>query len=136
MFRRIAHVGVAVKDLDATVKIYRDTLGFPFAGFDEVADQGVKVAMFPVGESRVEFLAPTRPDSPIAKFIEKKGEGVQHIAFAVDDLEAALATLKAKGVALIDEKPRIGAGGHKIAFLHPKSTGGLLVELTELAPGH
>lgn len=135
MFRKIAHVGVAVKDLDAAIALYRDTLGFPFAGAGEVPDQGVRVAMFPVGESRVELLAATRPDSPIAKFIEKKGEGIQHIAFAVDDIEAAIAGLRAKGVVMIDAQPRIGAGGHKIAFLHPKSTDGLLVELTQLAHG-
>ena len=132
MFSRIAHLGIAVKDLDAAVHLWKDVLGFPFAGTDEVPEQKVKVAMFPVGESRIELLAATAPDSPIARHIEKKGEGIQHVAFAVKDLEAALAELKARGVALIDEKPRIGAGGHKIAFLHPKSTGGLLVELTQL----
>ena len=132
MFSKIAHLGIAVKDLDAAVRLWKDVLGFPFAGTDEVPEQKVKVAMFPVGESRVELLAATAPDSPIARHIEKKGEGIQHVAFAVADLEAALAELKARGVALIDEKPRIGAGGHKIAFLHPKSTGGILVELTQI----
>ena len=131
MFRKIAHLGIAVKDLDAAVKLYRDTLGFPFAGFDEVPGQKVKVAMFPVGESRLELLAATSPDSPIAKHIEKKGEGIQHVAFAVDDLPQALAELKARGVPLIDEQPRVGAGGHLIAFVHPKGTGGILVELTQ-----
>ncbi|MBI5500033.1 MAG: methylmalonyl-CoA epimerase [Deltaproteobacteria bacterium] len=132
MFSKIAHLGIAVKDLDAAVRLWRDTLGFTLGGFDEVPEQKVKVAMFPVGESRIELLGATSPDSPIAKHLEKKGEGIQHVAFAVPDLEAALAELKARGVALIDEKPRIGAGGHKIAFLHPKSTGGILVELTQL----
>jgi methylmalonyl-CoA epimerase len=132
MFRRIAHLGIAVKDLDAAVKIYRDTLGLELAGFDEVPEQKVKVAMFPVGESRLELLASTSPDGPIAKHIEKKGEGIQHLAFVVDDLEQTLAEFKARGVPLIDERPRIGAGGHKIAFLHPKGTGGILVELTQL----
>ncbi len=132
MFKRIAHVGIAVKDLEAAVALYRDALGFPFAGTEEVPEQKVKVAMFPVGESRVELLAATSPDSPIARHIEKKGEGVQHVAFAVDDLEQALAALKAKGVPLLDEKPRVGAGGHLIAFLHPKGTGGVLVELTQV----
>jgi len=132
MFKRIAHVGIAVKDLEAAVALYRDLLGFPFAGMEEVPEQKVKVAMFPVGESRVELLAATSPDSPIARHIEKKGEGIQHLAFAVDDLEQALAALKAKGVPLLDEKPRVGAGGHLIAFLHPKGTGGVLVELTQL----
>ena len=132
MFKRIAHVGIAVKDLEAAVALYRDQLGFPFAGTEEVPEQKVKVAMFPVGESRVELLAATSPDSPIARHIEKKGEGIQHLAFAVDNLEQALATLKAKGVPLLDEKPRVGAGGHLIAFVHPKGTGGVLVELTQI----
>ena len=132
MFKRIAHVGIAVKDLEAAVALYRDLLGFPFAGTEEVPEQKVKVAMFPVGESRVELLAATSPDSPIARHIEKKGEGIQHVAFAVDNLEQALAALKAKGVPLLDEKPRVGAGGHLIAFLHPKGTGGVLVELTQI----
>ena len=131
MFKRIAHVGIAVKDLEAAVALYRDQLGFPFAGTEEVPEQQVKVAMFPVGESRVELLAATSPDSPIARHIEKKGEGIQHLAFAVDNLEHALAALKAKGVPLLDEKPRVGAGGHLIAFLHPKGTGGVLVELSQ-----
>jgi methylmalonyl-CoA/ethylmalonyl-CoA epimerase len=87
--------------------------------------------MFPVGESRVELLGATAPDSPIARHIEKKGEGIQHIAFEVPDIEAALSALKAKGVPLIDEKPRIGAGGHRIAFLHPKGTGGVLIEICQ-----
>jgi methylmalonyl-CoA/ethylmalonyl-CoA epimerase len=132
MFKRIAHVGIAVKDLEAAVALYRDALGFPFAGTEEVPEQKVKVAMFPVGESRVELLAATSPDSPIARHIEKKGEGIQHLAFAVDNLEQALAALKAKGVPLLDEKPRIGAGGHLIAFVHPRGTGGVLVELTQI----
>jgi methylmalonyl-CoA/ethylmalonyl-CoA epimerase len=132
MFKRIAHVGIAVKDLEAAIALYRDQLGFPFAGTEEVPEQKVKVAMFPVGESRVELLAATSPDSPIARHIEKKGEGIQHLAFAVDNLEQALATLKAKGVPLLDEKPRVGAGGHLIAFVHPKGTGGVLVELTQI----
>jgi methylmalonyl-CoA/ethylmalonyl-CoA epimerase len=132
MFRRIAHLGIAVKDLDAAIALYRDTLGFPFAGTEEVPEQKVRVAMFPVGESRIELLGATSPDSPIAKHLEKKGEGIQHVAFAVENLEQALATLKARGVPLIDEKPRVGAGGHLIAFIHPKGTGGILVELTQL----
>ncbi|NMC69211.1 MAG: methylmalonyl-CoA epimerase [Myxococcales bacterium] len=132
MFRRIAHLGIAVKDLDAAIRIYRDTLGLEMAGIEEVAEQKVKVAMFPVGESRLELLASTSPDGPIARHIEKKGEGIQHVAFVVEDLERTLAEFKARGVPLIDEKPRIGAGGHKIAFVHPKGTGGILVELTQM----
>jgi len=134
MFEKIGHVGIAVKDLEAAIALYRDKLGFPFAGTEEVPEQKVKVAMFPVGESRIELLASTSPDGPIARHIEKKGEGIQHLAFVVENLEQALATLKARGVPLIDEKPRIGAGGHLIAFVHPKGTGGVLVELTQI--GH
>jgi methylmalonyl-CoA/ethylmalonyl-CoA epimerase len=132
MFQKLAHIGIAVKDLDAAIRTYRDLLGFPFAGTEEVPEQKVRVAMFPVGESRVELLASTSPDGPIAKHIEKKGEGIQHVAFAVDDLEQTIAELKARGVPLIDDKPRVGAGGHLIAFVHPKGTGGVLVELTQL----
>ena len=96
-----------------------------------MAGQKVKVAFFPVGDSEVELLESTAPDGPIARYIEKNGEGIQHIALRVDDLEKALAELKAKGVRLIDEKPRYGAGGARIAFVHPKSTGGILLELSE-----
>lgn len=131
MFDKISHIGIAVKDLEAATAFYRDVLGLPLQGVEEVAEQKVRVAMFPVGESRVELLGATAPDSPIARFLEKKGEGIQHLAFAVPDIEAALAALKARGVALIDETPRLGAGGHRIAFLHPKSTGGVLIELTQ-----
>ena len=123
---------VDLQDLDAAVALYRDRLGLPCSGIEEVPDQKVKVAMFPVGESRVELLAATSPDSPIARHLEKKGEGIQHLAFAVPDLAAALATLKQRGVPLLDEQPRLGAGGHLIAFLHPKGTGGVLIELTQL----
>ena len=98
---------------------------------EEVAEQKVKVSFFPVGDSEIELLESTSPDGPIARYIEKNGEGIQHMALRVDNLESALAELKAKGVRLIDEKPRYGAGGAKIAFVHPKSTGGILLELSE-----
>ncbi len=131
MLEKIDHIGVAVRDLDQSLAFYRDMLGLEVAGVEEVAEQKVRVAFLPVGESKVELLESTAPDGPVAKFIESKGEGVQHIAFRVNNLEEKLAQLKAKGVRLIDEQPRYGAGGARIAFLHPKSTGGVLVELCE-----
>ena len=128
---KIDHLGIAVKSIDEGKNFWTDILGLKFQGTEEVAPQKVKTAFFPVGESEVELLESTAPDGPVAKYIEKKGEGIQHVAFRVKDIEAALEELKAKGVKLIDEKPRMGAGGAKIAFLHPKSTNGVLVELCE-----
>ena len=127
---KIDHIGIAVKSLAESSKLY-ELLGIKSTATEEVAEQKVKVAFFPVGDSEVELLESTAPDGPIARYIEKNGEGMQHLALRVDDLEAALAELKAKGVRLIDEKPRYGAGGAKIAFIHPKSTGGILLELSE-----
>jgi methylmalonyl-CoA/ethylmalonyl-CoA epimerase len=130
---KVDHIGIAVTSIEEAKKLYSDVLCLPHEGSETVAEQKVTTAFFPVGDTEVELLESTAPDGPIAKFIENnKGRGgVQHIAFRVDDLEAALAELKAKGVALIDEKPRMGAGGAKIAFLHPKATFGVLVELSE-----
>ncbi|MCG0276744.1 MAG: methylmalonyl-CoA epimerase [Thermosediminibacteraceae bacterium] len=128
---KIDHIGIAVKSIEEASKIYTELLGLKMRGVEEVADQKVKVAFIPVGESEVELLESTDPEGPIAKFIEKYGEGIQHIAFQVDDIEKALEELKQKGVRLIDEKPRYGAGGAKIAFIHPKATKGVLIELCE-----
>jgi methylmalonyl-CoA/ethylmalonyl-CoA epimerase len=130
---KVDHIGIAVTSVDEAKKLYSDILGLPHAGSETVAEQKVTTAFFPVGDTEVELLESTAPDGPIAKFIEaNKGRGgVQHIAFRVENIEEALAELKAKGVALIDEKPRKGAGGAKIAFLHPKSTFGVLVEISE-----
>ena len=130
---KIDHLGIAVNKIDEAKKLYHDILGLPFAGAETVAEQKVTTAFFPCGDSEVELLESTAPDGPIAKFIEKnQGRGgIQHIAFRVDNLEKALEELKAKGVELIDQKPRKGAGGAKIAFLHPKATFGVLVELSE-----
>ena len=130
---KVDHIGIAVTGIDEAKKLYSDILGLPHAGSETVAEQKVTTAFFPVGDTEVELLESTAPDGPIAKFIEaNKGRGgVQHIAFRVENIEEALAELKAKGVALIDEKPRRGAGGAKIAFLHPKSTFGVLVEISE-----
>ncbi|RJP94926.1 MAG: methylmalonyl-CoA epimerase [Desulfobacteraceae bacterium] len=128
---KIDHIGIAVENMDNGKNFWSDILGLSFEGDETVAEQKVKTAFFPVGESEVELLESTSPDGPIAKFIEKKGEGIQHIAFRVENIESALAELKSKGVRLIDEIPRKGAGGAKIAFLHPKATSGVLVELCE-----
>jgi len=130
MIEKVDHIGVAVKDLDETMKIY-EALGLKPEGTEVVESQKVRVAFFPVGDTEVEFLEATADDSPIAKFIEKKGTGVQHIAFRVENIEAALEEMREKGFQLIDEKPRYGAGGASIAFLHPKSTGGVLIELCQ-----
>jgi len=128
---KVDHIGIAVKSIDACKKLYSEVLGLSHAGSETVAEQKVTTAFFPVGDTEVELLESTAPDGPIGKYIEKKGEGVQHIAFRVENIEEALAELKAMGIQLIDEKPRKGAGGAKIAFLHPKSTFGVLVELSE-----
>lgn len=128
---KVDHIGIAVKDLEEALKLYRDILQLEVTGVEEVPDQKVKVAFIPVGESKVELLEPTTDDSPVAKFIAKRGEGIHHITFRVDNLEKALKEAKAAGIRLIDETPRLGAGGAKIAFLHPKSTGGVLLELCQ-----
>ncbi len=128
---KVDHIGIAVKDLEQSKKFYTDVLGISALGEELVAEQKVKVCFIPCGDSEVELLESTSPDGPIARFIEKNGEGIQHLAFRVDNIEAALAALKEKGVRLIDEKPRYGAGGASIAFVHPKATGGILVELSE-----
>jgi len=128
---KIDHIGIAVNSIGEGKKFWTDVLGLKFEGSETVAEQKVTTAFFPVGESEVELLESTAPDGPVAKYIEKRGEGIQHVAFRVENIEAALEELKSKGLKLIDEKPRIGAGGAKIAFLHPKSTNGVLVELCE-----
>ncbi len=127
----IDHIGIAVKSIDESLKFWEDTLGIKCHGVEEVAEQKVKTAFLPVEDTEIELLEGTSEESPVAKFIAAKGEGIHHIAIRVDNLEEALAELKAKGVRLIDEKPRCGAGGAKIAFLHPTATGGILLELSE-----
>jgi methylmalonyl-CoA/ethylmalonyl-CoA epimerase len=126
----IDHVGIAVTDLDATLAVYL-TLGLPAPVIEDVPDQKVRTAIFGVGDGRIELLQTTDPAGPIGKFIAKRGEGIHHLALRVNDIHAKLAELAAKGVQLIDTEPRIGAGGHLIAFIHPKSTGGVLLELTQ-----
>jgi len=131
MVVKVDHIGIAVSDLAESLKMYTDILGMTLHGTETVEEQKVKTAFLPLGETEIELLESTAPDGPIGKFIEARGQGIQHIAFRVDDIEAALAELKAKGVRLIDEKPRYGAGGARIAFLHPKATGGVLIELCQ-----
>lgn len=134
MIGKVNHIGIAVRDIESAVKLYTDVFGLLVAGTEEVPDQKVKVCFIPVGESRVELLEPTDPEGAVAKFIANKGEGIHHIAYEVEDLVKALAICREKGLRLIDETPRRGAGGAMIAFLHPKSTGGVLIELCEHAP--
>lgn len=128
---KIDHLGIAVKSIAAGEKFWTDVLGMVCEGSETVAEQGVTTAFFPVGGSEVELLEPTSAESPVGKFLEKKGEGIHHISLQVEDIEAALAELKEKGVRLIDATPRRGAGGTKIAFIHPGATHGILVELCE-----
>lgn len=128
---KIDHLGIAVNSIEDGKGFWTDALGLHFEGTETIEEQKVTTAFFPVGESEVELLESTAPDGPIAKYLEKKGPGIHHIAFRVENIEEALAELKEKGVRLIDEKPRKGAGGARIAFLHPKATNGVLVELCE-----
>lgn len=129
----IDHTGVAVERLEDALPFYRDVLGMAVAAIETVEDQGVKTAILGTGVGRVELLEPTSPESPIAKFLAKRGPGVHHVALRVPDLQAKLDELAAAGVVLIDRQPRVGAGGHLIAFLHPKATGGVLLELCQAA---
>ena len=131
MTSKINHIGIAVHSIENSLPFYRDVLGMAFEGTEVVTEQKVKVAFLAVGESRIELLEPTADDSPVAKFLEKNGEGTHHLAYEVSNLEAVLAGLKERGVRLVDETPRNGAHGTRIAFLHPKATGGVLTELCE-----
>jgi methylmalonyl-CoA/ethylmalonyl-CoA epimerase len=128
---KIEHIGIAVKNNDAAKKLFGDILGLHYTKSETIHDQKVNTTFFQVGDTHVELLEATSPDSTIAKYIEKKGEGIQHMAFHVENIEESLAELKVHGIQLIDEKPRRGAGGAKVAFLHPKSTFGVLIELLE-----
>jgi methylmalonyl-CoA/ethylmalonyl-CoA epimerase len=128
---KIDHLGIAVPSIGNALSFYRDALGLEVSATETVEDQGVHVAMLPVGESRVELLEPTGPDTPVGRFLEKRGPGLHHICYRVPDIRAALDRLRAAGARLIDEQPRVGAGGHLVAFVHPSATGGVLVELAE-----
>jgi methylmalonyl-CoA/ethylmalonyl-CoA epimerase len=127
----IEHIGIAVKNLEESIKFYEDVLGMKCYAIEEVKDQRVKTAFFMLGQTKIELLESTDPEGPIGKFIEKKGEGVHHLAFAAEGIEGALDELQQKGVQLIDKAPRKGAEGLDIAFLHPKSTHGVLMEICE-----
>ncbi|MCA1558352.1 MAG: methylmalonyl-CoA epimerase [Acidobacteria bacterium] len=127
----IDHLGIATRQIEEAVSFWRDALGLELVETEEVVEQRVRVAMLPIGESRIELLEPTSEDSPIAKFLEKRGPGIHHIAVRVRDIRSTLARLKEQGARLIDEQPRVGAGGSLIAFVHPSSTNGVLLELVE-----
>src|SRR5262245_59667317 len=128
---KIQHLGVAVNSINDALKFWRDALGLELSGTEVVEDQGVVVAMLPIGESRIELLEATDEETPVGKFIAKRGAGIHHLCVEVADITAKLSDLKAHGIRLIDEQPRIGAGGALVAFIHPSSTGGVLIELTQ-----
>ena len=128
---KIDHIGIATKGIEEAARFWREALGLNVAEAEEVTEQKVRVAMLPLGESKIELLEGTSADSPISKFVEKRGPGIHHIAVKVDDIRAALGKLKAEGARLIDQEPRTGAGGCLVAFVHPSSTGGVLLELVQ-----
>ena len=136
MVKKVDHIGVAVKSLEETLPFYTEVLRLPLLAIEEVESEKVKVAFLEVGETHIELLEPTSDDSAIAKYIEKRGEGIHHIALGVESIQDRLNELKEKGIRLIQEEPKIGAGGAKVAFLHPKSTSGVLYELCERGKGH
>ncbi|HYX42040.1 MAG TPA: methylmalonyl-CoA epimerase [Pyrinomonadaceae bacterium] len=128
---RIEHIGIATTKLDEALKFWRDALGLDVVHVEEVAEQGVRVAMLPLGEPRIELLEPTHAGSPVAKFLAQRGPGIHHVAVRVEDIGATLGRLKAQGARLIDESPRVGAAGCLVAFVHPASAGGVLLELVQ-----
>jgi len=130
--KRIDHIAIVVEEIDAALKFWRDTLGLPLDQILNIPEQESIVAFLPSGESEVELVEPTTGDSGLARFIQKRGQGIHHICFEVDDIQAFLEELKGRGVRLINESPLAGAGGKKIAFIHPESTHGVLIELSEL----
>jgi methylmalonyl-CoA/ethylmalonyl-CoA epimerase len=136
MFNRVDHIGVAVEDIDASLQLYERDYGMTLVHRETVADQGVEAALLDVGENHIELLAATGPDTPVGRFIAKKGPGMHHVAYQVDDIEATLAALKEAGLKLIDETPRIGIRNSRVAFVHPKSAGGLLTEIVQPAEAH
>ena len=128
---KIDHIGVAVQNLDERKKLFGEIIGLQYKGEETIEDQGVRVAFFQIGETNIELLEPLGEDTPVGKFLQKRGEGIHHVALAVKGIEDIIASLKSAGIRMIDEKPRTGAHGKKIAFLHPASTGGVLLELCE-----
>lgn len=136
MFGRIDHIGVAVEDIDAAIELYRDSFGMELAHRETVESQGVEAVLLDVGDGHVELLAPLGPDTPVGKYLAKNGAGLHHVAYAVDDIDAALTQIAAAGIQLIDTEPRVGIRDSRVAFLHPRSTGGVLTEIVEPAGGH
>jgi methylmalonyl-CoA/ethylmalonyl-CoA epimerase len=136
MFARIDHIGVAVEDLDAGIALYDQTYDMTVVHRETVTEQGVEAVLLDVGENHVELLKPLSPDTPVGKFLAKRGPGLHHVAYQVEDISAVLASLKDAGVRLLDETPRIGIRGSSVAFLHPKSSGGVLTEIVQPAEGH
>lgn len=136
MFGRIDHIGVAVEDIDAAIALYRDSFEMELAHRETVEEQGVEAVLLDVGDGHVELLAPLGPETPVGKFMAKNGAGLHHVAYAVDGIDTVLERLAAAGVQLIDSQPRIGIRKSRVAFLHPRSTGGVLTEIVEPAGGH
>jgi methylmalonyl-CoA/ethylmalonyl-CoA epimerase len=136
LFGRIDHIGVAVEDIDAAIALYRDSFEMELAHRETVESQGVEAVLLDVGEGHVELLAPLGPDTPVGRYMAKNGAGLHHVAYAVDDIDAALVGIAAAGVQLIDSEPRAGIRDSRVAFLHPRSTGGVLTEIVEPAGGH
>ena len=136
MFGRIDHIGVAVDDLDEAITLYEQRLGMPVQHRETVEEQGVEAVLLGVGQSHVELLRPLGPDTAVGRFLERSGPGLHHVAYGTDDIQSALDEVRSAGLQLIDEQPRIGIRGSRVAFLHPKSTGGVLTELVEAPEGH
>ena len=135
MFGRIDHIGVAVEDLEAGISLYEKSFAMELAHRETVESQGVEAVLLDIGDGHVELLAPLGPDTPVGKYLERKGPGLHHVAYAVDDVDAALKRLSAAGIELIDSEPRVGIRDSRVAFLHPRSTGGVLTEIVEPAEG-
>lgn len=136
MLSTIDHVGVAVEDLEGALALYRDSLGMPLVHRETVADQGVEAALLDIGDAHVELLQPLGPDTAVGKFLARRGPGLHHVAYRVEDLERTLSALTGSGMRLIDEQPRAGIRGSRVAFIHPASTGGVLTEIVQPAEGH
>jgi len=136
VFGRIDHIGVAVEDVDSAIALYQDSFGMELAHRETVESQGVEAVLLDVGDGHVELLAPLGPDTPVGKYMAKNGAGLHHVAYAVDDIDAALEQIAAAGLRLIDSEPRVGIRDSRVAFLHPRSTGGVLTEIVEPAGGH
>ena len=135
MLGRIDHIGVATDDLDGAIALYQETLGMPVAYRETVESQGVEAVLLDVGDGHVELLRPLSPDTPVGKYLEKKGPGLHHVAYAVDDIDGVLGSLKEAGIEMIDSEPRVGIRDSRVAFVHPRSTGGVLTEIVEPAEG-